>query len=80
MKWERTEKHVFADGSTNVVYRVEGCPVTVESRKRAIPHANGSGFWWHTHYVTIDPTGAERVFQKLQYAKEYAESWEEGLF
>ena len=60
------------------VYKANGSRVTIESRKRAIPHANGSGFWWHTHSVTIDPTGAERVFQKLQYAKEDAESWEGG--
>lgn len=80
LKWERVKKHVFTDGSTNVVYKANGCPVTIESRKRAIPHANGSGFWWHTTYVCIAPNGAEKECWRLQYAKEYAEAWEEGLF
>ena len=59
MKWERTGKTVGSEGTT-IEYRPIGankiataCRFSIESRKRHIPHANGSGTWDHTTYWVL---------------------------
>lgn len=72
MKWSRIGKTVNAEGTTNI-YRLEGTPYTIESRKRHIPHANRSGTWDHTSYFVMKD-GTELVEKyTLGDARRYAE-------
>ncbi len=58
MALKRINKVVTEDGST-ITYEVPGTTLTIESRKKHIPHANGIGTWDHTTYFVIDEYGAE---------------------
>lgn len=50
-------------------YEADGVRFVVESRKRQIPHANGSGSWTYVSYHLINPeTGKEKKFQQLSAA------------
>ena len=71
MLWTVIRRAVSAKGTT-ITYRLEGTPYTVESRKRAIPHANRSGTWDHTSYFVLKD--GEEVIEKhtLRDAKQYA--------
>lgn len=42
MRWERRSKTINQDGTT-IVYGCYRANLTIESRKRHIPHANGVG-------------------------------------
>lgn len=72
MKWKRLERKVRPEG-TDVIYGLEDSDITVESRKRHIPHANGSGTWDHTSYFVV--RGGKDVVERwsLKDAKAYAE-------
>lgn len=72
IRWIKAGKTVSAEGTT-ITYEAYGTPVTVESRKRHIPHANGNGTWDHTTYHVLK--NGEEVEQRysLRSAKEYAE-------
>lgn len=79
MKWERTGCRVDEAGTT-ITYEPPTTlswtsPVRIESRKRHIPHANGSGTWDHTTYVVLrgDETLAKK--ERLQDAKRVAERY-----
>lgn len=73
-KWIRAGKTVNAEGTT-IEYQLSGSdkPVTIESRKRHIPHANRNGTWDHTTYHVLKD--GEEIEQRysLRSAKEYAE-------
>ena len=74
MKWERTGKLVSSEGTT-VEYRPVGVRmnVSVESRKRHIPHASGVGTWDHTtFFVLVDGKDVKEKYA-LMDAKAYAE-------
>ena len=74
MEWKKTARKVTQEG-TFIRYAADGCDVEVESRKREIPHANGSGSWTFTSYFVIDPaTGKEKEFHRFAKAKEVAET------
>lgn len=62
-------------GEKTITYRAEGCACQIESRKRAIKHANGIGVWYHTEYVVLYPDGASRVYIRLRDAQADAESY-----
>ena len=75
-KWIKTVKTVSAEGTT-ITYRrlpnTDNTDITIESRKRHIPHANGIGTWDHTSYFVLKD-GKELVEKySLADAKEYAE-------
>ena len=72
IKWTKTGKEVSAEGTT-ITYTGEGTDLTIESRKRHIPHANRTGTWDYTSYFILN--GGEVVAEKhsLKDAKEYAE-------
>jgi hypothetical protein len=74
MTWQKTGKIVSGEGTT-VEYRPArvNINISVESRKRHIPHANGVGTWDHTSYFVV--LNGEDVKEKysLKDAKEYAE-------
>lgn len=72
MKWTQIGKTVNADGTT-IVYRGKDPLVTIESRKRHIPHAGGRGGTWdHTSYhICLQGVSVAEKY-RLQDAKEYA--------
>ena len=59
---------------TTTIYAAIDTRITIESRKRHIPHANGSGTWDHTSYFVLDH--GEEIAEKwhLEDAKKYAEA------
>lgn len=77
-KWIKEERRVSAQGTT-IIYRLVGTQLTVQSRKRLIPHAGGrSGGWWHTSYF-VCRDGRDLIEKySLKDAKEYAEELEEA--
>lgn len=73
MKWVNMGKTINEEGTT-ITYEAADYPITIESRKRHIPHAGGrSGTWDHTSYFVLYL--GEEVVEKnsLRDAKEYAE-------
>lgn len=73
IKWTKMGKEVSTEGTT-ITYEANNLPLTIESRKRHIPHANGKpGTWDYTSYFVI--YCGEEVAEKhtLKDAKEYAE-------
>lgn len=72
MMWEKIGRSVSADGTT-ITYWLQGTDITVESRKRHIPHANGIGTWDHTSYFVLDDGVALYEKQSLAEAKKLAE-------
>ena len=72
MKWIKEGRTVNSEGTT-ITYRGEGTDITIESRKRHIPHSNNVGTWDHTSYFVLK-TGQElKECYTLRDAKEFAE-------
>ena len=70
--WTKGKKMECATGST-IRYHGLGTILTIESRKRHIPHANGIGTWEYTSYW-LQASGCDlKEFHTLRDAKEYAE-------
>ena len=79
MLWEKVWVKKGTGSAKTIRYAAEDCRFEIESRKRAIPHANESGVWYHTTYFLIDTaTGFEREFWKLADAKQAAEDMMNG--
>lgn len=75
--WEKVGRTVSPIGTT-ITYRGCGTDITIESRKRQIPHANRSGFWEHTSYWVLKD-GKEIVERySLKDAKKRAEELADG--
>lgn len=72
IRWEKTGREVNAEGTT-IIYSGSGTTLTIESRKRHIPHANGIGTWDHTSYFVLDDGKELAERYSLKDAKEYAE-------
>lgn len=72
MEWEKVGRTVSTAGTTNT-YRLQGTDITVESRKRPIPHANGVGTWDYTSYFVLDDGVEIYEKQSLADAKKLAE-------
>lgn len=78
MTWEKTGKTVHADGSSEITYHPKdaGVPLRtdlhIESRKRAIEHANRGGVWFYTSYFVVSG-GNEQEYWSLKDAKAAAE-------
>lgn len=75
MKWIKAEKRVSKEGTTITYTGDYG--LTIESRKRHIPHANRSGTWDHTSYWLLKDGKEVKEFFSLKDAKEFAEKEEE---
>lgn len=75
MKWTKTGRTVYGDGGLTVYYESDNGRFQIDSRKRPIPHANGSGFWMHTSYFLIDhkDNDREKEYYSLKDAKAAAE-------
>jgi len=80
MKWEKTGFKI-AGGKDNVektiYYETTDHRFRIESYKRPIPHANGSGSWLYTDYTLYMPDGSRKTFNRLSDAKDYAASYDE---
>ncbi len=73
IKWEKVARIVNADGTT-IIYEGAGTDLTIESRKRHIPHAGGRpGTWDHTSYFVLKRKIDMAEKFSLKDAKEYAE-------
>lgn len=72
IKWTKYGKRVDAEGTT-IFYKGNGTNLTIESRKRHIPHANGIGTWDHTSYWVLRDGAEIAEKQSLGDAKQYAE-------
>ena len=72
INWIKTGRVITREGTT-IIYYGEGTPYDIESRKRHIPHANGSGTWDHTSYVVLQ--GEKELVEKqtLRDAKEWVQ-------
>lgn len=79
--WAKTGRTVGPEGTTITYIDLRETGLTIESRKRHIPHANRSGTWDHTTYWVLR-NGEELVEkQSLTSAKEWANRYaiERGL-
>lgn len=73
-RWIRSGKTIMGNGEQTIRYESYLTPCMVESRRRAVKHANGIGDWFHTTYVVIYPDGAEKECWSLKAAQRAAES------
>ena len=74
LTWEKTGRTVGPEGTTNTYTAKEKPRITIESRKRHIPNANGVGTWDHTSFVVlVDGCEVRREEYSLKYAKDFAE-------
>ena len=76
MVWEKTGRQVLANGESTTFYEATDGRFRIESRKRAIPHAGGSGCWMYTSYFLIWDGGNEKEYRSLSDAKKAAEGME----
>lgn len=72
IEWTKYGKRIDAEGTT-IFYKGNGTNLTIESRKRHIPHANGIGTWDHTSYWVLRDGAEIAEKQSLGDAKQYAE-------
>ena len=76
MKWTKMGKTVSKEGTT-ITYWADNMPITIESRRRHIPHANGIGTWDHTSYFVLWKGHEVKEFNSLKDAKVFAEKYTE---
>lgn len=74
MIWSLVARCTNSEGTTTT-YKLHGTGITVESRKRHIPHANGIGTWDHTSYWVLSDGVELKEKMRLMDAKEWAEEW-----
>lgn len=79
INWKRTGRQDEPNGGSTTFYDSDDGRIRIESRKRAIAHANNrGGYWLHTSYFLI-ANGAEKEFYSLRDAKEAAEKLLRGF-
>ncbi len=71
--WIKTATTARGDGSKVIRYESFRNPNAIESRKEALPHANGVGVWFHTSFFLIRPDGTEKEYYTMKAAKQAAE-------
>lgn len=74
MTWYQAAKTIKGNGERTILYKCAGSRCMIESRRKAVPHADGRGVWFHTTYFLIRPDGTEKEFYKLSDAKQAAET------
>lgn len=73
-RWEQRSVRIYGEyGEKTITYKAQGIDAWIESRKVAVPHANGQGVWMHTTYFVCQPDGSEKEYYTLKDAKEAAE-------
>ena len=73
MNWKKTGREITAEGTTITYTAAEDQDIKIESRKRHIPHASGSGTWDHTTYMVIVDGEEVKERYSLADAKQFAE-------
>ena len=77
IQWVRVGRTVNEEGRT-LTYHGVGTDLTIESRKRHIPHASRGGTWDHTTYFVLDD-GKELIERcSMADAKEWAQKYQEA--
>lgn len=79
IKWTKSGRRVGPEGTTTI-YSGEGTSLTIESRKRHIPHNGRDGTWDHTTYWVLDDGSEVKERYTLADAKEYAEQYLKDMF
>lgn len=79
--WAKTGRTVGPEGTTITYTDLRETGLTIESRKRHIPHANGSGTWDHTSYWVLRDSEELAEHWTLAGAKVWADRYaiERGL-
>lgn len=72
MTWAKTGRVISQAGTTITYTDMRETGLTIESRKRHIPHANGSGTWDHTSYWVLRDGEELKDCYTLKAAKEWA--------
>lgn len=72
MVWKRIGKTINSQGTT-IIYGTKDTDITIESRRRHIPHANGSGTWDHTSYFVLRGGVELKEKMSLRDAQAYVE-------
>ena len=76
MIWTKVKKEDLGNGEYNIYWRTPPYTrLTIESRRRMIPHANGEGGWLRTTYWVRYPDGLAKEFIMMCRAKEAAEKY-----
>ena len=73
MTWYQAAKTIKGNGERTILYKCAGSRCMIESRREAVPHADGRGVWFHTTYFLMKPDGTEKEYYKLSDAKTAAE-------
>ena len=71
--WIKTATTIKVSGDKVIRYESFRNQNIIESRREAIPHANGIGVWYYTSYCLIRPDGTEKEFNTMTAAKQAAE-------
>ncbi len=71
--WIKTGRTVNSEGTT-ITYSGVDTNLTIESRKRRIPHANRAGTWDHTSYFVLKDGKEVAEKWSLREAKRFAET------
>ena len=71
--WTQVAKIVTNDGSTTIYGTADLPGITIESRKRAVPHANRPGSWDYTDFHVMNGDQEMAVKNALKDAKVWAE-------
>lgn len=80
MMWQRIGRTVEGNGATTTIYRsLHDHRFTIESRKRPIAHASGSGFWLHTSYFVLFDGNDVKERYSLKDAKKWADDMAEKM-
>lgn len=74
IEWRKMGRTVSAEG-TIITYWADSAPITIESRKRHIPHANGIGTWDYTSYFVLWKGHEVKELHSLRDAKNFAEKY-----
>lgn len=79
--WAKTGRTVGPEGTTVTYTDMRETGLTIESRKRHIPHANRSGTWDHTTYWVLRDGEELAEHWTLAGAKTWADRYaiERGL-
>lgn len=73
LKWEKAAVQTGINDEQTITYRAEGADCEIESRRRAVPHAQRGGYWLHTTYHVVRKDGTEKTFRRMKDAKKHAE-------
>ena len=72
--WKQTGVSIQGKlGEKTITYSAGGVDAKIESRRRAVEHADGRGFWMHTTYWVLSPDGSEKEYWKRCDAESAAE-------